>query len=176
VKLAASVGINFTFGTLLAAISAFGEELGRRSYMLTRLIDAGVPRPILVSGLIWTGWHLLLILRGQYAAGPPPLLSALLFTLSVTGAGYVAARVRLESGSLWPAAVFHSSWNALIQALSIGSHMAAVRRTRRVLDRRIGHRRRRRGRALRARAGRATVARQTLPKDEPTEWVSIRTS
>jgi len=35
------------------ALLAAGEEIGWRGYMLTRLIDAGVPRPVLVSGLIW---------------------------------------------------------------------------------------------------------------------------
>jgi membrane protease YdiL (CAAX protease family) len=115
VKLAVSVGINLTLGTVVSGIGAAGEEIGWRGYMLTRLIDAGVPRPILVSGLIWAGWHLPLIVSGQYAAGPRPALSALLFAMSVTAAAYVAARVRLESGSLWPAVLLHASWNSLIQ-------------------------------------------------------------
>ena len=115
VKLAASIAINLTLGTVLSAISAAGEELGWRGYMLTRLVDAGVPRPVLVSGVIWAAWHLPLIVSGQYAAGPRPVLSAVLFAFSVTGAAYVAARVRLVSGSVWPAVVFHASWNALVQ-------------------------------------------------------------
>ena len=66
----------------IAAISATGEEIGWRGYMLTRLVDAKIPRPILVSGLIWWGWHAPLILSGQYASGPYPALSALLFGAS----------------------------------------------------------------------------------------------
>jgi hypothetical protein len=42
-----------TIGTIFGALTAAGEEIGWRGYMLTRLIDAGVPRPVLVSGLIW---------------------------------------------------------------------------------------------------------------------------
>jgi membrane protease YdiL (CAAX protease family) len=114
-KLAISIGINLTLGTVVGSIFTAGEEIGWRGYMLTRLIDAGVPRPILVSGLIWAGWHMPLIVSGQYAAGPHPALSAVLFAFCVTGAAYVAARVRLESGSIWPAIAVHSSWNALIQ-------------------------------------------------------------
>lgn len=30
-----------------------GEEIGWRGYMLTRLIDAGVPRPVLVGSILW---------------------------------------------------------------------------------------------------------------------------
>jgi membrane protease YdiL (CAAX protease family) len=115
-KLAISIGISLTAGTVVGAIFAAGEEIGWRGYMLTRLIDAGAPRPILVSGLIWAGWHLPLIVSGQYAAGPHPALSAVLFAFCVTGAAYVAARVRLESGSIWPAVALHASWNALIQS------------------------------------------------------------
>ena len=96
-------------------ISAAGEEIGWRGYMLTRLIDAGVKRPVLVSGLIWASWHVPMIVSGQYAAGPMPFLSAILFVGSIVSAGYVIARVRLESGSVWPAILLHGSWNALIQ-------------------------------------------------------------
>src|SRR5215207_2176657 len=40
-----------------SAFFAAGEEIGWRGYMLTRLIDAGVPRPVLVSGLLRGLWH-----------------------------------------------------------------------------------------------------------------------
>src|SRR5215217_1494923 len=83
--------------------------------MLTRLIDAGVPRPVLASGLIWGLWHLPLILAGIYAAGPFPALSAVLFMVAVPSLGYVLARMRLETGSVWPPIIAHSAWNAIIQ-------------------------------------------------------------
>ncbi len=114
-KLAASLGFHLTVVTVVAAFTATGEEIGWRGYMLTRLVDAKVPRPILVSGVVWWAWHAPLVLSGQYASGPHPGLSALLFGGSVVLAGYIAARVRLESGSLWPAVLFHSAWNAVIQ-------------------------------------------------------------
>ncbi len=37
----------------VAALFVAGEELGWRGYMLTRLVDARVPYPVLVSGVIW---------------------------------------------------------------------------------------------------------------------------
>lgn len=114
-KLATSLAINLTLGTVLAGLSAAGEELGWRGYMLTRLIDAGCPRPLLCSGLIWSAWHVPLIVSGQYAAGPAPLPAALLFVVSTSAGGVVAARVRLQSGSVWPAMLYHAAWNALIQ-------------------------------------------------------------
>jgi membrane protease YdiL (CAAX protease family) len=95
-----------TWITIYGFIFTAGEEIGWRGYMLTRLIDAGVPRPVLLSGLIWALWHLPLILAGIYAAGPYPALTSIAFVL---------ARMRLETGSIWPAIFAHSAWNSIIQ-------------------------------------------------------------
>ena len=104
-----------TIGTIIGALSAAGEEIGWRGYMLTRLIDAGVPRPVLASGLIWGLWHVPLILAGVYVAGSSPVVSAMLFMITVTSIGFVFARVRLETGSIWPAIALHGAWNSIIQ-------------------------------------------------------------
>ena len=113
----ASLGVvaPFAVGMMVGLILASGEEIGWRGYMLTRLIDAGVPRPVLASGLIWGLWHVPLVLAGIYAAGPSPILSAVLIMVSITSFGYVIARMRLETGSVWPAVVLHGAWNSIIQ-------------------------------------------------------------
>src|SRR5262249_55791514 len=104
-----------TIVTILSAPRAAGEEIGWRGYMLTRLIDAGVPKPISTSSLIWGLWHVPLILGGVYLAGPPPALSAVLFMVLATAFSFVFARLRLETGSVWPAIALHAAWNAIIQ-------------------------------------------------------------
>jgi len=38
-----------------------------------------------------------------------------MFVLSIMPAALVHARVRLTSGSVWPAIVAHASWNSIIQ-------------------------------------------------------------
>ena len=106
---------SFTIGVMVSFVVVSGEEIGWRGYMLTRLIDAGVPRPVLASGLIWALWHVPVVLAGGYAAGPSPLLSAALLTVGITSFGYVIARLRLETGSVWPAVVLHTAWNSIIQ-------------------------------------------------------------
>jgi len=105
-----------TAGSILSAFAAAGEEIGWRGYMLTRLIDARIRKPVLTSGLIWGAWHLPTILSGQYAAGPYPVFSATVFMVDIVVAAYFAAYVRLQSGSIWPAIVAHSSWNSIIQS------------------------------------------------------------
>ena len=103
-----------TIGTLTLTLTAAGEEIGWRGYMLTRLIDAGVPRPVLVSGLLWGLWHVPGTLTGVYATGPSPLISAVLLMVTITSLGYVIGRMRLETGSVWPAIVVHAAWNSII--------------------------------------------------------------
>jgi membrane protease YdiL (CAAX protease family) len=105
-----------TIGTITAALSAAGEEIGWRGYMLTRLIDAGVPRPVLVSGVIWGLWHVPLIFGGVlYADSPSSVLAAVLFMVSATSFAYVLARMRLETGSIWPVIALHAAYNSIIQ-------------------------------------------------------------
>ena len=102
-------------GVFPNAFLGAGEEIGWRGYMLTRLIDAGVPRPVLVSGLIWGLWHIPLILEGVYVAGSSPVVSSALLMIAATSSGFVYARMRLETGSIWPAIALHGFWNSTIQ-------------------------------------------------------------
>jgi membrane protease YdiL (CAAX protease family) len=111
------VAIRLTIGVPIAAIAAAGEEFGWRGYMLTRLIEAGVPNPLLLSGAVWASWHLPLILGGVYASGLYPAASAGLFFITIPAQALLLARVRLTSGSIWPAIVGHSAWNATIQGV-----------------------------------------------------------
>jgi membrane protease YdiL (CAAX protease family) len=101
---------------VLNLVLASGEEIGWRGYMLTRLIDAGVPRPVLASGVIWGVWHVPLFLWGGFVQGVPPLLATTLLLVLTPSLGYVLARMRLETGSVWPAVALHVTWNVTIQA------------------------------------------------------------
>ena len=104
-----------TVGTVFSALVAIGEEIGWRGFMLTRLIDAGIPRPVLICNLIWALWHVPMTLAGVYAAGPSPILSAAVLLIGVLSMGQVIAWLRLNTGSVWPAIVFHAAWNSIIQ-------------------------------------------------------------
>jgi len=100
----------------LALVLATGEEIGWRGYLVLRLLDARVPHAVLVSGVIWALWHLPLIVAGLYAAGPSPLLSAVVFLVMVPAFTFPISWARLATGSIWPAAVLHGAWNTIIQA------------------------------------------------------------
>lgn len=115
VRFAVLLGLSLTLVAFLSLFSAAGEEIGWRGYLLPRLVEAEVPRPLLLSGIVWAVWHLPLILSGQYAAGPSRALSAVGFVLTVVGIGFVLGWMRLSTGSVWPAVVLHAVWNAVIQ-------------------------------------------------------------
>lgn len=106
----------FVVMALVNVVLVSGEEIGWRGYMLTRLIDAGVPNPILVSSLIWGAWHIPLVLWAGFADGPSPVLSAVLLMLTTTSLGTLLAYLRLQTGSIWPVIVLHVAWNTIIQA------------------------------------------------------------
>ena len=109
---AAAIAVLAVLNIILSA----GEEIGWRGYMLTRLIHAGVPRPILASGLIWGAWHVPLFLWGGFVQGVPPLLATALLLVLTPALGFVLARMRLETGSVWPAVALHAAWNVAMQA------------------------------------------------------------
>jgi membrane protease YdiL (CAAX protease family) len=110
-----SVLVLLVFGALANCKYAAGEEIGWRGYMLTRLVDSGVPAPIFGSSLVWGLSHVPLIVTGQYASGPSPWLSVFFFLVGIVAAGYVFAWLRLSSGSIWPCIWAHGAWNAVIQ-------------------------------------------------------------
>ena len=111
-----SLLFTMTIGTLYSAPMTFGEELGWRGYMVTRLIDAGLPKPILLSGLIWGVWHVPLIVTGAYIQSPYLAASIVFFMIGVIALSYILARLRVATGSIWPGVFLHASWNAVIQA------------------------------------------------------------
>lgn len=116
-RLGAMIPVALTIGTLQSCISAFGEEVGWRGYLVPRLVEAEVPNPFLISALIWCCWHVPLILWGGYATGPHPAISAVLFVAAILPVGLLFARWRMASGSVWPTVIAHGSWNVVIQSV-----------------------------------------------------------
>ena len=104
-------------GSLQSLLSATGEELGWRGFLVPTLARTmSFTRTALVSGAIWAAWHMPLILFADYNAGTPTWYFALWFAVMVVALGVPFAWLRLRSGSVWPAAILHASHNLYIQA------------------------------------------------------------
>lgn len=96
--------------------AAAGEEFGWRGFLVPELARFQSFTPLaLISGGIWTVWHFPLIIFGSYHGAGSLAFSLAVFIPSVMGAGLILAWLRLMSGSVWVAVLFHGFWNYFIQ-------------------------------------------------------------
>jgi len=103
-------------GSVMSLISALGEELGWRGFLVPKLSEGWTfTRTAFVSGIIWASWHMPLIILADYNGGTPAWYSITCFAIMVIGISFPFAWIRLRSGSVWPAAILHASHNLFIQ-------------------------------------------------------------
>jgi len=98
-------------GLVLSLPMALGEELGWRGYLLPALLPLGTWPALLVHGAVWGVWHAPVILLG-YNFGRPDLTGVGLMTVWCVLFGVILGRLRLASGSVWPAVVGHAALNS----------------------------------------------------------------
>lgn len=98
-------------------VMALGEELGWRGFLVPEMNDwLGFKRTALFSGFIWAAWHLPGILSGNYGSSATPLWYQIAcFFIMVLSGAVILAWIRLKSGSVWPAVIFHATHNGVIQ-------------------------------------------------------------
>ena len=110
--------IGFVLTFVLGSILALGEETGWRGLMYPAMHRIwGRNKALMVSGLIWAGWHLPIIVSGQYMAGASLLFAVPMFVIMIIAGTVVVSWVRMKSGSIWPAVIWHGMHNFLDQAV-----------------------------------------------------------
>ncbi len=97
--------------SITGAISAFGEELGWRGFLLPTLRPLGTWPAIVLTGVIWGLWHAPLILLG-YNYGRSDVLGVLYMVVLCVLLGALLGWLRMRSASVWPAALAHGAFNA----------------------------------------------------------------
>lgn len=115
----AFVAVMATLGLVINCLAALGEEIGWRGLLVPELVKhTSFTRAALVSGLIWAVWHYPGILLLDYTnPSVPRWYAALCFTVMAVAMSVILAWLRLKSGSLWTAVVFHAAHNLFIQAV-----------------------------------------------------------
>jgi membrane protease YdiL (CAAX protease family) len=111
-------GIYLVVYIVLGSLSALGEEIGWRGWLLPRFQWMGRVSSSITMGFIWAIWHYPAILgpRAYHSSGNRWLVLTL-FTLSVVFAGIIMNELRMTSGSLWPAVLLHGTNNAVDSVL-----------------------------------------------------------
>ena len=109
-------------GMASGLLMSLGEEIGWRGFLAPTLYRGlGFGWAGVGTGIIWGVWHMPLIVGGGYDAGTPAWYAIPCFMIGVTGISVMLAWLRLRSGSLWTATLFHSVHNLVIQGIFDGS-------------------------------------------------------
>lgn len=108
-----------TIGVVINMTAALGEELGWRGLLVPQLYqELSFTQTAILSGIIWAIWHSPVILFADYNnVGVSAWYGLACFAVMVIGMSFAFAWLRLKSGSLWTAVIFHASHNLFIQGI-----------------------------------------------------------
>jgi membrane protease YdiL (CAAX protease family) len=110
------IAVGSTVG-MLVAFGGIGEELGWRGFLVPELYKHyDFTKTALISGVIWAiyHWPLLIFLMGpRLGVSPLPMLAISL--VAGIGLSTIMAWLRLRSGSVWTAVIFHMALNVHTQ-------------------------------------------------------------
>lgn len=106
----------FLYAIAFNLFAAAGEEVGWRGFLVPELGRCmGFTELALISAAIWTVWHFPIMFLGTYHGTGSIWYSLAVFVPSVMGAGLILAWLRIASGSVWVAILFHGFWNYFVQ-------------------------------------------------------------
>ncbi len=87
--------------------SYFGEEYGWRAYLQDRLFTiTGVPKGVLLLGIIWGLWHGVIVALGHNYPGYP-VLGNVFMTVYCIVLGAIFSYAVLKTGSIWISVLLH---------------------------------------------------------------------
>lgn len=104
-------------GIIPSALSALGEEIGWRGFLVPALFKSqGFTKTSLITGFIWGIWHLPILLFANYNSGTSAWYAIACFMVMVISISFIYTWFRMKSGSLWTAVLLHASHNLFIQS------------------------------------------------------------
>jgi len=116
-------------GILVLIIFVAGEEIGWRGFLQTALIEKyGTLAGVILLGVIWGIWHAPIALRGHNLNSHFWAEAFVLYPYTCVCYSFPLAFLTIQSGSIWPALIFHATNNMLG---SIGTEIVEKQDTRR---------------------------------------------
>jgi len=110
--------INCTLSMMLATIisipQALGEELAWRGYLQNIFTKRfGLIKGLILLGIIWGLFHLPVNLAGYNHPKSPILGGFIYMVITSISLGIVFGWIRIRTGSVWPVAIAHGSYNII---------------------------------------------------------------
>lgn len=97
---------------MILSFPALGEEGGWRGYMMPKLIKLmGMPKAIVIGGIIWGLWHAPLTCVGHnFGTDYPgfPYVGIIIMCVQCTLMGIMLTYITVKTESIWPAAIMHT--------------------------------------------------------------------
>lgn len=129
VALIVSVLFGAAFGLVVTFVATMGEEIGWRGWLWPALKPLGRVRAAIVLGVVWSLWHLPIVLIGYNYPGEPRYLAVPMFVLPCIAMallfGGLTDRAR---GNPIPAAFAHAtvnSWGSVVLSIAATSGTVA---------------------------------------------------
>ncbi len=106
--------LEFPLNVLVILIFIAGEEIGWRGFLQKLLIDEyGKVAGILILGLVWGIWHAPIALKGYNMGSHFWAEAFILYPFMCACLSMPMAFITIQSGSIWPALLFHAVNNSL---------------------------------------------------------------
>lgn len=112
------IGPTMIGGVFFKALSALGEEIGWRGYMIPYLTEKyDLKKAVIIVSLFWTGWHIPVLVGGDYMAGAPIWYKLPAFVLCIVPIGIIIGLLTYKAKSIWPAVFLHAAHNNFDQVV-----------------------------------------------------------
>jgi len=111
--------LSATMGVFVNCIIVIGEEIGWRGFLLPKLAKSiSFTKASMIVGTIWILCHIPILLFADYNTSSTPVWYGLVcFSVAAMGVNIAINWLRLKSGSVWTAVIFHAVHNQFVQDL-----------------------------------------------------------
>jgi membrane protease YdiL (CAAX protease family) len=107
-----------TFGMARGVSTALGEEIGWRGFLVPELFkNRSFGWTCCISAVIWTLYHVPVLVWGDYNEGTPSWYGLSCFTILIIATTVIVNWLRLRSRSVWTSTLLHASHNIFVQRI-----------------------------------------------------------
>ncbi|MBN2257510.1 MAG: CPBP family intramembrane metalloprotease [Anaerolineaceae bacterium] len=106
-----------TLGVVVNCVIVLGEEIGWRGFLLPKLTKImSFTKASIIVGVVWILFHVppILFVKDFYPYSTPVWYGLFCFSVAAMGVNFAINWLRLKSGSIWTAVIFHAVHNQIV--------------------------------------------------------------